>query len=172
MKDRLYNIAKSLFFYFLILFILILISFKISRSQIIERHSTNKIEFEYKNGLPYILCHLNDKPAYFLIDTGASVTVFNLSLKKHYNVESVVNIGVIVSATGHRQLIKLIELTKLEINSKNYILNTGLDLNSVFNAVNKKTDTLYAGIIGTDFLKKHNALINYKNKIIYLENPF
>ena len=45
-----------------------------------------------------------------------------------------------------------------------------IDLKHVNNALNEQNCTPIHGIIGSDILKKGNAIINYKSKYLYLKS--
>ncbi len=109
---------------------------------------------------------------YWIIDTGASKTVFDLNLKNQYDpageeTEQVHTAGIgdkpIHTATGR---LMSFSMGKLKIENLRVAL---LDLSHINTFYSQVANLQICGLLGGDFLKKYNAIVNYKKKILILE---
>jgi len=116
---------------------------------------------------------INDRKYDLLIDTGASHTIFDAKLIPEMPVDEFVEheiqsagiqAGELKSSIGH---IKTFELGGLKRINWTVIL---IDLTHVNELYRKFTDKQVAGLIGSDFLLKHMAVIDYKKKTLLLRN--
>ena len=116
---------------------------------------------------------INGKKYDLLIDTGASHTIFDAMLipeaseNKIYKQEiqsAGIHAGELKSSIGHIKKFKLGELKRVDWT---VIL---IDLTHVNNLYKKFTDKRVAGLIGSDFLLKHKAIIDYKKRELVLRN--
>ena len=117
---------------------------------------------------------INGKEANFLIDTGASRSVFdpknianfidNPQFEKKEGITAGVGGNELESATFD---IEALNLGDLEIRHYNAV---ALDLENIYESYEKVHLPKIDGIIGGDLLVKHKAVINYKQKKIKL-NP-
>jgi len=116
---------------------------------------------------------INGKKYDLLIDTGASHTIFDAMLipeapeNKTYKQEiqsAGIHSGELKSSIGH---IKKFKLGDLKRTNWTVIL---IDLTHVNDLYKKFTDKQVAGLIGSDFLLKHKAMIDYKKRELVLRN--
>jgi len=121
----------------------------------------------------FINGEIDGKNCDLLIDTGASHTIFdaNIISEISVNVNDVrkiesagIQAGELNSSFGRIKEFKLGELRR-----KNWTVVL-IDLTHVNNLYMKFTDKRVAGLIGSDFLLKHNAIIDYKRKELVLRN--
>ena len=115
------------------------------------------------NGLKYDL----------LIDTGASHTIFDAALipeapaseRAEQEIQSAgIHAGELKSSIGH---IKKFKIGGLKRVNWTVVL---IDLTHVNDLYRKFTDKRVAGLIGSDFLLKHKAIIDYKKRELVLRN--
>ncbi len=106
-----------------------------------------------------------------IIDTGASKTVFDINFVKNFieDVEDVEEenssgINAMISQTKIGTM-PLLTINKFEIENYKTVL---LDLSHINNIYQQYTNMHIAGLIGSDFLVKYDAVINYGAKIISL----
>jgi hypothetical protein len=113
----------------------------------------------------------NDSTAYWIIDTGASKTVFDINLKDHILSEhesseelhaASKTANPIMASSG---VLKPISFGKLKITDMSISL---LDLSYINELYSNVTDFQVCGLLGSDFLLQHNAVINYKKKLLIL----
>jgi len=107
-----------------------------------------------------------------LIDTGASHTIFDASLFPKKPAEegdphiqsSGINAGALSCLFGHIEKFKLGKMKR-----KNWTVIM-IDLTHVNEMYKKFSDKHVAGLIGSDFLLKHKAIIDYKKRRIVFKN--
>ena len=116
---------------------------------------------------------INDQKCELLIDTGASHTIFDANLVpeipademiEHEIQSAGIHAGELKSSIGR---IKKFELGDMKRVDWTVVL---IDLTHVNNMYGKFTDKRVAGLIGSDFLLKHNAIIDYKRRELVLRN--
>jgi hypothetical protein len=132
--------------------------------QLIELEDKNYhilIETEFKNG---------DKGKW-AIDTGASKTVFDVNFPQHFKLlakgDSDLQSAGIVEAKIETQsgLLHLLKLGKLELNHFPVAL---IDLQFINNLYQQFTSETLVGLLGSDFLVNHKAIIDYKKLVLTL----
>jgi hypothetical protein len=129
------------------------------------------IEFEKENYHILVESILPDgNTGYWAIDTGASKTVFDKNLCQKYGIEPIANdiqtagIGGLEFEveTGHIGNIMFGKYTS-EI-----LIAAIIDLSHINTMYLKADKPAICGLIGSDFLVKHNALIDYREKHLIL----
>lgn len=115
---------------------------------------------------------IHNKEAHFLIDTGASRSVFDpktistfiegLTFEKKEGLTAGVGSSDLESATFK---IDIFSLGELEIHDYEAV---ALDLENIHEMYGKLGLPRIDGIIGGDLLKRHKAVINYRNKKLRL----
>lgn len=137
----------------------------------IEKNNTVETKYFENNywseiKTPIIKINIEGENRYFLIDTGANMSVldkyFYLLNKDKLNIVNEVEINY----SG-------INGTKTE---KSYIISSTFDdkiitfstsdISSTINTINNKCGIKITGIIGSDFMTNYNAIIDYENRII------
>ena len=116
---------------------------------------------------------INGRKYDLLIDTGASHTIFDATLIPEapagktmgQEIQSAgIHAGELKSSIG---CIKKFKLGDLKRTDWTVVL---IDLTHVNDLYRKFTDKRVAGLIGSDFLLKHKAIIDYKKRILVLRN--
>ncbi len=137
-----------------------------------------KISFkvcELEGGGAHILVKtiVNKCKSYLLIDTGASNSIFDINnqifVDNEYDIEGDVN-----QASGFNSEIQNIKLGNIENLSIGYFRVKNLQtlftsLEHVNSLYQKMKLPKILGIIGSDFLIKYNAIINFEEKYILLQ---
>jgi hypothetical protein len=121
-------------------------------------------------GIPVVRATLNDKDAWFIVDTGASVTLLNMAMSEYFNISTYSNFDLDVTeinglggAVTFESAICKIGFGQLIINHK--VLKSK-DLNGLFSHIKRKENIQLAGIIGSDILLRYRMTINYENKTL------
>ena len=119
-----------------------------------------------------ISLHINGKPARVLIDTGASQTVFDkIQIKNFLKEEKFESHDKLSTGLGtndmksHLVVIDKMKIGKTEI--KNY-KTVVIDLSHVNVAYRQMKQKPIDGVLGSDILKKHKAVIDYGKKKLIL----
>ncbi|MDR0814927.1 MAG: retroviral-like aspartic protease family protein [Bacteroidales bacterium] len=112
---------------------------------------------------------LNGKPCDLLIDTGASQTVFDIALipelpkKDQPDIQSSgINAGEMVTGFG---IVTRFKLGELKLKDWRVVL---MDMNHVNGIYQRFSSKKISGLIGSDFLLRYNAVINYKKRHLVL----
>lgn len=120
--------------------------------------------------LPIIKGSINDKEAYFIVDSGATVTVLNSSDSEQFRfrVEEDLLDGEAAGYGGKAHFMRAsaakiktdsgIELWERDIKAQ--------DLSHIVNAVLNNENIRVNGIIGTNILKKYEFVLNFKDNTI------
>jgi Aspartyl protease len=128
------------------------------------------IEFEQNTYHPLVKAELEGVDSYWwVIDTGASKSVFNSNLARYYTLDHEDSI----SATGlgkelvetNSAMISSISLGGIDFGPLQVALVDFLHINEEYA---KFSDKKIAGLIGSDFLVAHNAIIDFGAKKITL----
>ena len=120
----------------------------------------------------YVEAEINGQQANLLVDTGASKTVFDSTCITQYTGENTLveldklstGLGT-DSMPGH--LIEIDEIRLGAITINNY-KGLALDLGHVNASYKKMGIAPIDGVLGSDILQEHNAVIDYKNKQLVL----
>lgn len=120
-----------------------------------------------------VYCEIDKTKALFVIDTGASKTVLDSNFE-NINIQSVLSSSESETAGigGNAFDVELVQISDFSINEF-YLetLNVALiDLSGVNKMYNKHCDISISGLLGSDFLLKNNACIDYFKKVLILEN--
>jgi len=117
------------------------------------------------------LLEVNNTEGLFLIDTGASNSCISADKEVHFTLIAKENM-LELSGAGSEKL-EAKPTTKSSIAYNGLFLVTLkfflLDMTSINNSLSEQGSEMIDGIIGADFLKKTNALIDYKSKKLFLK---
>ena len=107
---------------------------------------------------------------YWALDTGASKTVFDKNLAQHYvvseNSEDIQSVGIGEKLmTAQYAVMNPFTLGIYKIENLKVALFDIMHINECYNRV---ANIIICGLIGSDFLLKHKAIIDYKNKVLVL----
>lgn len=119
----------------------------------------------------FVDCFVNNEKATLLIDTGASNSIFdanasifsNIKLKENKAECHSINSSDISIMSGQLEKLKI---GKFSISIKSAIFSPLDYVNNIFlnNNIN-----IISGILGSDFLKKYKAIINFEKKSLILK---
>ncbi|QGY43846.1 hypothetical protein GM418_09300 [Maribellus comscasis] len=108
---------------------------------------------------------------YWAIDTGASKTVFDKTLKEYYNFTDEKSEEIHSAGIGEKPLIttigtlKSFHLGKFKVEDLKVAL---IDLSHINQLYCRATNLEISGLIGGDFLVKYKAVIDYKRRVLQL----
>lgn len=133
------------------------------------------VELEHENYHILIEGYFQDKsPTYWIIDSGASKSVLDISLKDFYEIidsdneddyqSAGINQGMLETSVGKMAYLRF---GKLEITNRKMAL---IDLAHVNEIYSKYTSYRISGLLGGDILMHYGCTIDYKQKIIRFVN--
>ncbi|MBC7861403.1 MAG: clan AA aspartic protease [Bacteroidia bacterium] len=119
------------------------------------------------------LSKINGKTAHLVVDTGASRTVFDKErIKKYFKKEKIKDLENLSTGLGTNSMqsqqttLEKFSIGKIEIENYTTIL---LDLSHVVQSYEMIGLKPVEGVLGSDILKKYNAIIDFKTKTLVLE---
>jgi len=121
----------------------------------------------------FISGKINNQPCELVIDTGASTTIFDSTIipkisagetDEHEIQSAGIQAGDLNAEIGKIEKFELGELKRTDWKA------VIIDLTHVNELYGKVTDKRIAGLIGSDFLLKYKAVIDYKKKKLILRN--
>ncbi len=129
------------------------------------------IELEEYNFHPVISSEINDRKANWVIDTGASRTVFDKNKFNDYHLlgeEDEIHSASVSDQPISTSLaeLKSIRLGKLIVSDLKVAV---IDFSHINKLYLKAGGPEICGLIGSDFLTKYNAVIDFKKKILTLK---
>ncbi|HDR52654.1 MAG TPA: hypothetical protein ENN90_13725 [Mariniphaga anaerophila] len=131
------------------------------------------MELENDNYHLVVCSVFNDNsPGYWVVDTGASRTVFDKNLEKQYVISEEEADQLHTAGIGEKPIETTIailnpfSLDKLKVNTLKVAL---LDLSQINNLYSKATSLRICGLLGGDFLVQFQAVIDYKKRIMTLK---
>ncbi|MCF6356294.1 MAG: retroviral-like aspartic protease family protein [Draconibacterium sp.] len=115
----------------------------------------------------------DNKTASWIIDTGASKTVFDKNLVEYYSIlegetDEIHTAGIEDQPQEiSLAVLKSMQIGKFKIENLKVAL---LDLTHINKLYSKITDLKICGFIGSDFLMENRAIIDYKKRVLILNN--
>lgn len=120
--------------------------------------------------IPMIQAKLNSKPAWFIVDTGASITLLNATERAYFDVAVYNSRKETTELSGFTNRIDVsstsvcrIEIGKLQMHHKVYISK---DMDGLFAMIEKHEQIRVAGILGSDILAKYLMNVNYGTRTL------
>ncbi len=116
---------------------------------------------------PIIKTEINGKTAYFLIDTGSSMTIINSSKLEKYDLETLkfTSRRKAVGFNGNREWMLKVTNAEMRLDGQfSYDDFYSMNLDLIAQSILKETNIKITGIIGTDLLRKHHCIINYNQR--------
>ena len=111
---------------------------------------------------------VNGKPCVFLIDTGGGGTLIDMSKKDKYGLEP---LGKREYAAGIGSVSSLVRTSAiLQVNGKEFKSDDlfMMDISYLNTEFRKTKGRQVDGVLGTDFLERHKAIIDYPHSKMYL----
>lgn len=151
------------------LFLIIVLAIVIIAVKLLVGIINPGVAFEGKKGFPIIKFLCGNTVLTFLVDSGSSDSHITKSASKLINGNSVDINYSYIGSTGESNVSKIMEIS-LIYNGKefknNFIINGNLD--EAFSSTNELLGVRVDGLLGSDFLNKYKARINFKSQTIIL----
>lgn len=141
----------------------------------IPRKEEEYVSFRMVNRIPVVNGRINGKQAWFIVDTGASVSVLNAGEAEHFGFRVANTIhqqGRAINGLGGRSNVYAVSGCDLAIGHLplKYIAWHSQDMHALFSAIHENEEIRIAGIIGSDVLSKYHISIHY-NKLALSYRP-
>lgn len=124
--------------------------------------------FKTKTGHITVTLQVNGRPCVFLIDTGGGATLIDLSKKDKYDLKV---FGTKDYAAGIGSVSRLVRTSAmLQVNDHEEKTDSLylMDISYTNTEFKRNRSRTVDGILGSDFLDSHHAIIDYANSKIYL----
>lgn len=126
-----------------------------------------KISFQSVNKVPVVEGTLNGKKVFYIIDTGASLSILDLSQQEDYDFHYRIDVNEGVAGIGGVSTLGVVSNAEAEIGGvKIDVPLKTQDLSAVKNVIQRYQGVKIIGIIGSDYMKRHNIVIDYSNNEI------
>ncbi|MAM19755.1 MAG: retropepsin-like aspartic protease [Christiangramia sp.] len=143
-----------------------------SLKKLLKEKGYHQIKLKYtKTNHLELVAKINDIEGNFILDTGASSTCVGIDAINHFELLSEDSDIKAAGAGATNMLTQISQKNRIEIKGwkKKKVDLVLFDLRHVNEALeNHKADKVH-GIIGADILKRGKAVIDYKNKALYLK---
>lgn len=113
--------------------------------------------------LYFIRLKLNNKDANFLLDTGAASSLLDINQANDYNFKINKTDLRFAGTGGLSYQYRITNYVFHHESDKLFVYPLGADLKFVIESFENE-DMSVAGVIGSDFLRSHDAIIDYKNE--------
>jgi hypothetical protein len=130
-----------------------------------DKDIPESIEFSISNNLPVMTVEINGHKAKLLLDTGASVSMIDSNLAEKYEFEVVNLEDMIVNGIGGSKELYHTRGVKVYYDDQPmYVRFKSSDLKNI------RLKLGVVGVVGTDYLRQHEMIIDYKNKVLRKSN--
>ena len=161
---------------FLIVSLLLIISGCSSSGNIAAEKEYHFIRFQkIGNRIPVIKVRLNDREAWFIVDTGASYSLLNISEMEHFGFSTGIH-----QKAGRNHVkglggkLALYDTFRCEVELGNlaikYIQWKSGDISELCSTIRQNENIRIAGIIGSDLLLKYGININFEERTLSWKN--
>ncbi len=143
-----------------------------SLKKLLKEKGYHKIDLKYtKTNHLELVAKINDIEGNFILDTGASSTCVGIDAIEHFDLLSEDSDIKAAGAGATNMLTQISQKNRIEIKSwkKKKVDLVLFDLRHVNKALEEHNAERVHGIIGADILKRGKAVIDYKNKALYLK---
>ncbi|WP_431137496.1 aspartyl protease family protein [Psychroserpens mesophilus] len=141
----------------IIIFIVIFIIFNTCKS--------DDVTFISHNNVPIIQVEINGLPANLLVDTGASISVLDITTINHYGfiIDTSKELFIVSGVGGSTNGYHLLNVTICNTNGE--LITDDFNFRTI-NLSNQRFHTGIVGIIGADYLKQNDVIIDYNTQTI------
>lgn len=121
--------------------------------------------------IPLIKASLNNKRAWFIVDTGATITILNAMESKYFGFSVRRNtIGGMTEVSGFSDKLSLSGASSCSIAIGPLVIKhhawRSQEMNALFVTIGKNEKLRIAGILGSDILAKYKMRVNYDNNTL------
>ena len=120
---------------------------------------------------PIVQGEINGKKGYFLVDTGADISVINSTELKRYGLTEKKTYGnrrAMGFNGAEESVMKVHNIDVMFDDQFDHNTFYSLNLETIVRSINAKTNLKISGILGSDWLMKYNCIIDYNQRRIIL----
>ena len=125
--------------------------------------------FKTRTGHITVTLHVNGKPCVFLVDTGGGGTLIDISKKDVYQLEVQAMRDYAAGIGSASPLVR----TSAELGINGAVFKNDslflMDISYVNAEFKKNRSRQVDGVLGTDFLDRHQAIVDYAHSALYLK---
>lgn len=125
--------------------------------------------FKTKTGHVTATLRVNGKACVFLVDTGGGATLIDISKKDKYQLEALAAMDYAAGINAASPLVR----TSADIGINNSIVRDDslflMDISFINAEFWKNHSRQVDGVLGTDFLDRHHAIVDYSRSALYLQ---
>lgn len=133
-----------------------------------DLQTENQISFRKVGKIPVVEGRINGKKAYFIIDTGASISVLNQSASAHFGFTALECSDHITGFTGQASLREvkncIVEIGIIRIRNVSFRTRC---LNELMITIRNHEGIEIAGIIGSDVFARYHMTIDFRRSKIF-----
>lgn len=121
-----------------------------------------------ESGLPIVSLTNNRKRFNFLIDTGANLSLLNVSHLEDFKYIEIPGEGTVMGMEGNKQTVNYV-MVKLNHGKNSFLTNFQVvNLDAAFGNIQDEYGILVHGVLGTEFLESNKGRINFiEHKLKY-----
>lgn len=161
---------------FLILFIIVInvvLVCLILRHNIINSYKDKGISFKESldlTDLPIITVYQGSKRFNFLIDTGATKSIFDSNqIDSLITYKDTDDISYVMGIEGNKSIVRNISISFYRNELKFNSIFQAVDMSKAFKNIKQETGVSLQGILGNDFFVKYKYVIDFKEFVAYIK---
>lgn len=127
-----------------------------------------KVDFVSVNKIPVVEGKINGKKAFFIVDSGASLSVLDENQKNYYSFDTQESN---IEAAGYSGVAVFREVVgaDIEIGGIRFVTDfKSQDMSKIVSIIRSTEGVSISGIIGSDIMKTNNFIINYTDNSLTL----
>lgn len=123
---------------------------------------------------PIVELNLNGKKAYFILDTGADISVLHSAVAERFGYQTVKNYARYTAVGLSNQQNDMLRVKNAQVTLEEGAVQAkfyATDMQHIVSAVRERTNFEIVGIIGSDIMRDYGFVIDYKTRTvkIYLD---
>ncbi len=137
-----------------------------------EKRKREKTKMSFKEaldltGIPVVTFYQDNNKINFLLDTGSNLSIINESFLNNIKYTDVKAEGNIFGMEGVAKKVKYVNAEFYYKDNKFKEVFQVVNMDTAFNSVKQDTGVTINGILGSEFLKNHSYILDFKELIAY-----
>lgn len=118
-------------------------------------------------GLPIVTFLIDNKKYNFLLDTGANYSVINSSLIDDITHTKIDKQSNVIGMEGNAIISNFIDIVLTYKNKRFQESFQVINMDAAFNKIKKESGVAICGILGSEFFRRYNYILDFKELIVY-----